>query len=514
MDDNVHQTIDSSAMMAFFESTTATPPSEPHIPAPNQTEDPFHQLFFSPTTESPNQPLPYPSQVPDPLAQLNSFIASAAVPASAPPSISAQLAPNYNPSTSTPPKSQPTLIQLPSKLNIHPSSSDDDSAITTAPSPRRGFARLSGKKRTLSEMRSVAKRNAPNVSLSNDELVQISRMQESEASLAESKELYSSLSSFKRCLSKMGYRLASIYLDPAPRPDPAKPTPDPADAPFAFVLNKTPAASQPPPEEPSNSYGSIPEQNDSVPNRSKSVTAPTVDKDPARTDPSPGQPRKRQRISHQSEKDSGSPGPQRHSCAVCTKKMSDLGTLVRHFRHAHQEMKPFTCPKCKGYYSSEGTLWHHISNVHSDLQRIHKCEYCDASYDSSGAKTRHVHGTHHVERPLYSCPFPDCARTFVFPAHLENHANFDHSGFKPFMCEQCTKAFSSANGLVRHSREVHRKGKAYTCPICSGGLTKRCHLKRHLIKVHLMPLNVVEEEMKKHPNPGDITVVTAEMVSP
>lgn len=96
---------------------------------------------------------------------------------------------------------------------------------------------------------------------------------------------------------------------------------------------------------------------------------------------------------------------------------------------------------------------------------------------------------------------------FVYPAHLEVHAQEDHDGFRPFQCEECSKSFSSSNGLVRHCREVHRREKAYTCPVCHTGLTKRCHLKRHLLNVHHMDVKTVDEEMKKHPNPADIPSV-------
>lgn len=283
-------------------------------------------------------------------------------------------------------------------------------------------------------------------------------MHESETKLASSRDLYDAFVVFKTALVRHGYSMSSIYVDKVtPSTDISRP--------FAFVLNKK---------------GPLPEGS---------------------SESSAERPKKRQRTSTKGESDSMG---RRYACVVCSKKMADVGNLIRHFRNTHQEEKPFTCPKCTGRYSSEGTLWHHISNVHTEVSRLHKCEYCDASYDSFGAKTRHIHGTHHTEKPLYPCPFKGCARTFVFPAHLEAHALEEHDGFRPFNCEECGRRFASANGLIRHRREVHRRGKAYTCPICQTGLTKRCHLKRHLVNVHQMNPVDVEEEMKKHPNPADI----------
>lgn len=521
-----HPAMDAAHPMLLFDA----PAAELGVP-----DDALMDLFSSPTTEPvPAGSLPAlpradaamshvtaPPPVHDPLATLSNLIG----------------APLVAPPLRAPPKPEPAPAPAPS--------SDDDSA----PSARRGFARLGGKNRSLPDMRAVAKRNAPNASLTDEDLIAISAMHESDAALSESRHIYTSLVAFKAVLARYGYRIKSLYLDAAPREAAA----ESETLPFAFVLNKNPAPAsdaradrqdapagerseysgsmeEPPAHAPAPAPASAPAPapapalapaesgGGSAGSRRRSVTmshtddsnpraggADAVNKGGGETGPSP---RKRARTSLRSSRDGGdAAGAQRHACGVCTKKMSDQGTLVRHFRHAHQEMKPFECPKCGGFYSSEGTLWHHISNVHSDTQRIHKCEYCDASYDSSGAKTRHVHGTHHVKRPLYSCPFPECPRTFVFPAHLEHHASHDHAGFRPFRCTECSKAFPSANGLVRHAREVHRREKAYTCPVCNAGLTKRCHLKRHLLNVHHLPVSSVDEEMKKHPNPGDISVM-------
>lgn len=196
----------------------------------------------------------------------------------------------------------------------------------------------------------------------------------------------------------------------------------------------------------------------------------------------------------------------RLGCAVCSKMMSDMDTLVRHFRHAHQELKPFSCPRCKGLYSSEGTLWHHIRNVHTETPRKYKCDFCDASYDSFGAKTRHEHATHQTGTPKFRCTFKNCGRAFNFPAHLEAHAIQAHPGFRPFACEECPKRFPSANGLTRHAREVHLRPQAYSCS-CNKSYSKRCHLKRHLLRVHGMSMERVQEEMDKQPHPGLLHMV-------
>lgn len=388
----------------------------------------------------------------------------------------------------------------------------EDESTGPLDSPHKTTSRISGRKRQLETMRSVAEKNAPNVSLSDDELAKISSMHESDAQLAESKELYSTLVAFKKCFAKHGYRLKSLCLDMMSSSDGE--VPDCDERAFDFILDKNSVPPRPDSVK-SEFSGSHEDTNTDIATKRISVTMSATtssgDGDSPQLDIEE-RPRKRARVAGKGEHSTG-PASHRLSCVVCSRKMSDFGNLVRHFRHVHQELKPFMCPKCGGYYSSEGTLWHHISNVHTDSRRTHKCEYCDASYDSSGAKTRHVNGTHHGQKPTFYCGYRGCDRTFVFPAHLERHCITEHEGYKPFECPQCAKAFSSSNGLTRHEREVHRTEKAYTCPICENGITKRCHLKRHLQNVHRLEEKAVDEEMKKHPNPADLSAITNSRIS-
>lgn len=499
-------------MLGFFDDENPSSLSAT-VPVPHASE--FELLFSSPTTDiddgslrtsvhpvplhSPNQTLSNRQEV---AAQIDSLLASPdhTNPIPSPlPFVDPLYTQHPIPIART--KVEPELHAASTILSNAASNPTDvlcsNSFISTEPANPRV-----GKKRSLSVMQNLATKNAPNASLSDDELLKIGTMFESEQDLAESKELYHSLITFKQCLSKYGYRMTALYIDSVSPPHAA----DVDQPPFAFILNKKSHNAMSSAAKSAFTSGAGDTAQEPSLNQPSSATQSSSETSLRRNDPtaSTQRPRKRSRVSHNGESNSHG---RRFSCVVCCKKMADITNLVRHFRHTHQELKPFQCPKCGGHYSSEGTLWHHISNVHSDSPRTHKCEYCDASYDSCGAKTRHVHGTHHTEKPLYPCPFKDCKRVFVYPAHLEVHAQEDHDGFRPFQCEECSKSFSSSNGLVRHCREVHRREKAYTCPVCHTGLTKRCHLKRHLLNVHHMDVKAVDEEMKKHPNPADIPSV-------
>lgn len=405
-------------------------------------------------------------------------------------------------------------------------------------------------------MQAIAANNAPDVTLSETELLEIGAMHESDSQLAQSREIYLALTSLKRTLSKYGYRMTALHLDVISNSSTHPSTSQIFNEPFDFVLNKVVETQDKNDCQPDFSPKSEPIVNDSVveaainSNEFENANVADVadmycgkrrrgssncssessgngsshgeDVEPYGDgislqykgmgsvdgldvgegvgDDSTG--RKRARTSMKGESCSG----QRFGCTVCGKMMSDNDTMVRHFRHSHQELKPFSCPKCRGFYSSEGTLWHHIRNVHTETPRKYKCSFCDASYDSFGAKTRHEHATHSSESARFVCSYKDCGRVFNFPAHLEAHALQMHPGFRPFSCDECPKSFPSANGLTRHAREVHLRPQAYSCS-CNRSYSKRCHLKRHLLRVHGMSMERVQEEMNKQPHPGLLHMV-------
>lgn len=427
-------------------------------------------------------------------------------------------------------------------------------AVRTSPGRQGtlGARRNIKRDRSLQVMKAVASNNAPDVSLSDAELEQIGRMHESDTKLAHSREVYTSLAVFKQTLAKYGYRMSALHVDVLPMPTPERTF---GEA-FDFVLNKRTVEQENERDEKMKSvHGAT--CGDRSSNCEEGKSEDVIEDDIGLVDGDDGQyvlcstgkrrrsgsncsrgstpdgfgdvidevdmngnmsadgfkfgeihvgrTRKRARTSQKGESCT-SGGQRRLGCAVCTKRMSDSETLVRHFRHGHQELKPFSCPRCHGLYSSEGTLWHHIRNVHTETPRKYKCGFCDASYDSFGAKTRHEHATHHSGEPQFVCSFEGCGRAFNFPAHLEAHALQTHGGFRPFGCDECCKRFPSANGLTRHAREVHLRPQAYECE-CKKRYSKRCHLKRHLLRVHGMSAERVEEEMKKQPHPGLLHMV-------
>ena len=53
-----------------------------------------------------------------------------------------------------------------------------------------------------------------------------------------------------------------------------------------------------------------------------------------------------------------------------------------------------------------------------------------------------------------------------------------HTGFKPYECEICKKAFISSSALIDHKR-VHTGKKPYSCEICQKSYGQRSGLYQH-----------------------------------
>uniref|UniRef100_A0A3B4A564 Zinc finger and BTB domain containing 14 n=1 Tax=Periophthalmus magnuspinnatus TaxID=409849 RepID=A0A3B4A564_9GOBI len=79
-----------------------------------------------------------------------------------------------------------------------------------------------------------------------------------------------------------------------------------------------------------------------------------------------------------------------------------------------------------------------------------------------------------ANRP-YACEH--CPKAFTTAAHLKEHLKI-HSGFKPHRCVVCGKAFIRGPDLKRHER-VHSNERPFACQLCEKAFKHKSHLKDH-----------------------------------
>ena len=124
------------------------------------------------------------------------------------------------------------------------------------------------------------------------------------------------------------------------------------------------------------------------------------------------------------------------------------------------------------------------SSTHQCSRKIkgHKCDYpnCGRTFTFPAHLKSHIQQTHICHRPCV-CEFEGCGKRFYTPQHLTVHYR-SHTGERPFVCpyDKCAKAFTTAGNLKNHIR-THTGERPYECqfPGCDRRFAEMSSLKKH-----------------------------------
>uniref|UniRef100_A0A7M4F397 C2H2-type domain-containing protein n=1 Tax=Crocodylus porosus TaxID=8502 RepID=A0A7M4F397_CROPO len=133
----------------------------------------------------------------------------------------------------------------------------------------------------------------------------------------------------------------------------------------------------------------------------------------------------------------------------------------------------YLCAVCGRAFSQSSTLIVHW-RLHSG-ERPYVCEECGRAFRSDLV----VHGrTHTGERP-YCCP--DCPKALAQSSHLATHRR-SHTSKRPYRCPDCPKAFAQSSALTVH-RRTHTGEQPYVCAQCGKCFHRSsnliCHQRTH-----------------------------------
>lgn len=141
-------------------------------------------------------------------------------------------------------------------------------------------------------------------------------------------------------------------------------------------------------------------------------------------------------------------------CSLCDKKFTTIAGLKYHLK-THTGTKTISCPFCQLKFMANGNLQSHIRTVHSTV-RPYACSECEQSFTRGYHLKRHITSIHQKKRD-FECGV--CNRRFLQQSHLTQHA-WQHTGIKPFQCEQCEASYTSRSALNKHLRSVHDERKS------------------------------------------------------
>ncbi|XP_055085982.1 general transcription factor IIIA, b [Periophthalmus magnuspinnatus] len=142
--------------------------------------------------------------------------------------------------------------------------------------------------------------------------------------------------------------------------------------------------------------------------------------------------------------------------------------------------KSFVCSfvDCKAAFSKSWKLQAHLCN-HTGLKPF-SCNNCDKSFCTRSQLTRHEL-THSGEKP-HKCVVEGCSEAFVTNASLKNHTSKFHNQEKKYKCNHqgCEKDFNKRNQLSAHMF-VHSKALPFHCKIsgCTKEFPSHGKLKHH-----------------------------------
>ena len=132
-------------------------------------------------------------------------------------------------------------------------------------------------------------------------------------------------------------------------------------------------------------------------------------------------------------------------CDICGKKVTTATGLATHKRDIHNPA-PVTCSVCGLIFPSKPKLRIHYDREHNPKQ----CEHCD--YKTGNTQQLERHMAKHFD-PKFKCSY--CEKMLKSKRALDAHER-DHTGERPYECNDCGKGFKSNSVLITHRKHVHK----------------------------------------------------------
>ncbi|XP_055842701.1 zinc finger protein 208-like [Episyrphus balteatus] len=183
------------------------------------------------------------------------------------------------------------------------------------------------------------------------------------------------------------------------------------------------------------------------------------------------------------------------SCEICGQDFTGKRTFDKHVEQMHptpgDEEYAKKCPKCDFTTSNEALLLKHkkrhynndyyktnFKRYTSNKKKLNQylCSFCPKKYNNSKSLRDHEDFKHGDKKAGHECDV--CGKKYYNKCALRNHKKSAHGVERPFLCEECPKAFKLRSQLVQHIRFHSERNIA--CPYCDKKFLLPCYLKVHL----------------------------------
>ncbi|CAH0602494.1 unnamed protein product [Chrysodeixis includens] len=170
--------------------------------------------------------------------------------------------------------------------------------------------------------------------------------------------------------------------------------------------------------------------------------------------------------------------------------------------HPNYKKLPFKCDSCVLGFTRKETYDLHIKKKHDETIGDYLCDVCSVRFSSKQDldkhKKRHYvcfrcklcrYETRQVLTALNHCKMKHstdgpnsihcskCDAVFTTPKELENHTQLVHT----LVCNECGVKFKWMNSLRRHKTRIHGIKREFICDICTKTFSTKTRLESHMV---------------------------------